>query len=79
MVHPMQGPTGCGKTLLAKTLSRIVGVPFAQADATSLTQAGYVGEVSHPLTLSSSLPLQCLQSLPVSIMPPGLTTEYGQR
>ena len=43
---PLQGPTGCGKTLLAKTLSRIVGVPFAQADATSLTQAGYVGEVS---------------------------------
>ena len=40
----MQGPTGSGKTLLAKTLSRIVGVPFAQADATSLTQAGYVGE-----------------------------------
>ncbi len=48
----MQGPTGCGKTLLAKTLSRIVGVPFAQADATSLTQAGYVGEVSSLLTLS---------------------------
>ena len=39
-----QGPTGSGKTLLAKALSRIVGVPFAQADATSLTQAGYMGE-----------------------------------
>lgn len=37
-----QGPTGSGKTLLARTLSRIVGVPFAQADATSLTQARYV-------------------------------------
>ena len=40
----MQGPTGSGKTLLAKNLSRIMGVPFAHADATSLTQAGYVGE-----------------------------------
>ncbi|KAJ4868115.1 ATP-dependent Clp protease [Raphanus sativus] len=38
------GPTGSGKTLLAKTLARIVNVPFAIADATSLTQAGYVGE-----------------------------------
>ncbi|XP_009119913.1 CLP protease regulatory subunit CLPX2, mitochondrial isoform X1 [Brassica rapa] len=38
------GPTGSGKTLLAKTLARLVNVPFAIADATSLTQAGYVGE-----------------------------------
>jgi len=38
------GPTGTGKTLLASTLARIVGVPFAIADATTLTQAGYVGE-----------------------------------
>lgn len=38
------GPTGCGKTLFAKTLANIVNVPFAIADATSLTQAGYVGE-----------------------------------
>ncbi|ESQ53912.1 hypothetical protein EUTSA_v10024710mg [Eutrema salsugineum] len=38
------GPTGSGKTLLAKTLARIVNVPFTIADATSLTQAGYVGE-----------------------------------
>lgn len=40
----MMGPTGCGKTLLAKTLARLVNVPFAMADATTLTQAGYVGE-----------------------------------
>ncbi len=40
----MLGPTGCGKTLLAQTLARILDVPFAIADATSLTQAGYVGE-----------------------------------
>lgn len=40
----MLGPTGCGKTLLAQTLSRILNVPFAIADATSLTEAGYVGE-----------------------------------
>ena len=38
------GPTGSGKTLLAKTLARIIDVPFAIADATSLTEAGYVGE-----------------------------------
>ncbi|NLA58021.1 MAG: ATP-dependent Clp protease ATP-binding subunit ClpX [Firmicutes bacterium] len=38
------GPTGCGKTLLAQTLARILHVPFAIADATSLTEAGYVGE-----------------------------------
>jgi ATP-dependent Clp protease ATP-binding subunit ClpX len=40
----MLGPTGCGKTLLASTLARILNVPFAMADATSLTEAGYVGE-----------------------------------
>ncbi|MCL2162923.1 MAG: ATP-dependent Clp protease ATP-binding subunit ClpX [Oscillospiraceae bacterium] len=38
------GPTGCGKTLLAQTLARIIDAPFAIADATSLTEAGYVGE-----------------------------------
>ncbi len=38
------GPTGCGKTLLARTLARLLEVPFAIADATSLTEAGYVGE-----------------------------------
>ncbi len=38
------GPTGCGKTLLAKTLAKTLNVPFAIADATSLTEAGYVGE-----------------------------------
>ncbi|MFD1850131.1 ATP-dependent protease ATP-binding subunit ClpX [Oceanobacillus bengalensis] len=40
----MIGPTGSGKTLLAQTLARIINVPFAMADATSLTEAGYVGE-----------------------------------
>lgn len=40
----MLGPTGCGKTLLAETLAKILNVPFAVADATSLTEAGYVGE-----------------------------------
>ena len=40
----MVGPTGCGKTLLAQTLARILDVPFAIADATTLTEAGYVGE-----------------------------------
>ena len=40
----MLGPTGSGKTLLAQTLARILNVPFAIADATTLTEAGYVGE-----------------------------------
>ena len=40
----MLGPTGCGKTLLAETLAKILDVPFAVADATALTEAGYVGE-----------------------------------
>jgi ATP-dependent Clp protease ATP-binding subunit ClpX len=40
----LAGPTGCGKTLLAQTLARILNVPFAIADATTLTEAGYVGE-----------------------------------
>ena len=38
------GPTGCGKTLLAQTLARMLDVPFCIADATALTEAGYVGE-----------------------------------
>lgn len=38
------GPTGSGKTLLAQTLARLLDVPFAMADATTLTEAGYVGE-----------------------------------
>ena len=38
------GPTGCGKTLMAQTLARMLNVPFAIADATALTEAGYVGE-----------------------------------
>ena len=40
----MIGPTGSGKTLLARTLAQILDVPFAIADATTLTEAGYVGE-----------------------------------
>jgi len=40
----LMGPTGCGKTLLAQTLARILDVPFTLADATTLTEAGYVGE-----------------------------------
>ena len=40
----MLGPTGCGKTMLAQTLAKILNVPFAVADATTLTEAGYVGE-----------------------------------
>jgi ATP-dependent Clp protease ATP-binding subunit ClpX len=46
------GPTGCGKTLLAQTLARFLNVPFAIADATSLTEAGYVGEDVENIILS---------------------------
>jgi ATP-dependent Clp protease ATP-binding subunit ClpX len=47
----MIGPTGCGKTLIAETLAKILQVPFAVGDATSLTQAGYVGEDVESLLL----------------------------
>ena len=47
------GPTGCGKTLIAKTLAKILDVPFAIGDATTLTEAGYVGEDVENLLLRS--------------------------
>ena len=43
-LSPARAATGCGKTLLAKTLAKLVNAPFAMVDATTLTQAGYVGE-----------------------------------
>lgn len=48
----LMGPTGCGKTLLAQTLARILDVPFTIADATNLTEAGYVGEDVENIILS---------------------------
>ena len=48
----LMGPTGCGKTLLAQSLARFLRVPFAMADATSLTEAGYVGEDVENIILS---------------------------
>jgi len=49
------GPTGSGKTLLAQTLARIIDVPFTMADATTLTEAGYVGEdVEQPIITSNA-------------------------
>eukprot|EP00891_Asterochloris_glomerata_P007460 jgi/Astpho2/7460/Aster-02039 len=61
----MLGPTGSGKTLLAKTLADIVKVPFAMADATSLTQAGYVGEdvesILHKLWQTSNFNINMAQ------------------
>jgi ATP-dependent Clp protease ATP-binding subunit ClpX len=48
----LMGPTGCGKTLLAQSLARFLSVPFAMADATSLTEAGYVGEDVENIILS---------------------------
>jgi hypothetical protein len=55
------GPTGCGKTLLAQTLARIIDVPFTMADATTLTEAGYVGEDVENIILKllQSRRLQC--------------------
>jgi ATP-dependent Clp protease ATP-binding subunit ClpX len=57
----IMGPTGTGKTLLASTLARIVGVPFVVADATTLTQAGYVGDdvETHPGSFTGSRGGQC--------------------
>ena len=51
------GPTGCGKTLLAQTLARILDVPFTMADATTLTEAGYVGEDVENIILKLGKPL----------------------
>jgi ATP-dependent Clp protease ATP-binding subunit ClpX len=48
------GPTGTGKTLLAQTLARILDVPFAIADATTLTEAGYVGDDVETISLSAT-------------------------
>ena len=55
------GPTGCGKTLLAETLARLLNVPFTIADATTLTEAGYVGEGcrEHHPEASSEVRLRC--------------------
>ena len=50
--YSLIGPTGCGKTLLAQTLARFLNVPFTIADATSLTEAGYVGEDVENIILS---------------------------
>ena len=55
------GPTGCGKTLLAQTLARILDVPFTMADATTLTEAGYVGEDVENIILKLLLILRRLQ------------------
>ena len=60
------GPTGSGKTLLARTLAKLVDVPFAIADATCLTQAGYVGEdvesVLYKLYLASGQNIEATQA-----------------
>src|SRR3546814_3007207 len=57
------GPTGCGKTFLAQTLARMLNVPFAIADATALTEAGYVGEDVENILLRSEEHTSELQSL----------------
>ncbi|KFK45073.1 hypothetical protein AALP_AA1G339900 [Arabis alpina] len=61
----LMGPTGSGKTLLAKTLARLVNVPFVIADATTLTQAGYVGEdvesILHKLLTAAEFNVQAAQ------------------
>ena len=58
------GPTGCGKTLLAETLARLLNVPFTIADATTLTEAGYVGEDVENIIqkLLAEVRLRCRQS-----------------
>src|SRR5256885_2233032 len=71
------GPTGSGKTLLAQTLARILDVPFTMADATTLTEAGYVGEDSD--LSDRAMPRRCCRSLSTittsaSITKPSTTT-----
>ena len=57
------GPTGCGKTLLAQTLARILDVPFTMADATTLTEAGYVGEDVENIILNCCRPVNTMSSV----------------
>ena len=68
------GPTGSGKTLLARTLAKLVDVPFAIADATCLTQAGYVGEdvesVLYKLYLASGQNIEATQARTIPSHPP---------
>ena len=59
----MLGPTGSGKTLLAQTLAKILQVPFAIADATALTEAGYVGEDVENILLKLSRTLILILSV----------------
>ena len=63
----MLGPTGCGKTLLAQSLAKILNVPFAIADATALTEAGYVGEDVENILLKLIMILN-VQSMVLSIL-----------
>ena len=58
------GPTGCGKTYLAQTLARMLNVPFAIADATALTEAGYVGEDVENIILKLLQSAGCRSSAP---------------
>ncbi len=61
------GPTGSGKTLLAQTLARILDVPFTMADATTLTEAGYVGEDVENIILKLLQPLTTTLSAPSAV------------
>ena len=68
------GPTGCGKTLLAQTLAKFLNVPFTIADATTLTEAGYVGEDVENIILR--LLQQC--DYDVSLAQKGIVTSYPE-
>jgi ATP-dependent Clp protease ATP-binding subunit ClpX len=70
----MVGPTGSGKTLLAQTLARMLNVPFAIADATALTEAGYVGEDVENILLRSSCARKELSTSTRSIRSPARVT-----
>ena len=59
------GPTGCGKTLLAQTLARMLDVPFTMADATTLTEAGYVGEDVENIILKLMAEKVCSEALQI--------------
>jgi len=70
------GPTGCGKTLLAQTLAKILDVPFALADATTLTEAGYVGEDVENILLRL---IQAAESAPSAAHPSSQTLERASK
>ena len=75
----MLGPTGCGKTLLAQSLAKVLNVPFAIADATALTEAGYVGEDVESILLRQQTGTLSVRNMELSILMRSTRSQENQR